>query len=123
MIKIKTNPFFNEILVKFTYLVGMIADQNFYDIIFTFFYPMASATAEGWRLKFVRAKHLAMAKGENCTYGPTLQIGSKWIKLDKNGFLTSSSRSSSFSSSSSLPSDSGVVSLEVDSDEDSTEIF
>ena len=47
MIKIKTNPFFNEILVKFTYLVGMIADQNFYDIIFTFFYPMASATAEG----------------------------------------------------------------------------
>ena len=50
------------------------------------------------------------------------QIGSKWIKMDQNGLLTSSSRSSSFSSSSSLPSDSGVVSLEVDSDEDSTEI-
>ena len=44
MIKIKTNPFFNEILVKFTYLVGMIADQNFYDM-FTFFYPTASAMA------------------------------------------------------------------------------
>ena len=28
---------FNEILVKFTYLVGMIADQNFFDICFTFF--------------------------------------------------------------------------------------
>jgi hypothetical protein len=27
-------PLFNEILVKFTYLVGMIADQNFYDIFF-----------------------------------------------------------------------------------------
>ena len=40
-------PFFNEILVKFTFLVGMIADQNFYDIIFTFFYPTASATAYG----------------------------------------------------------------------------
>jgi hypothetical protein len=26
------SPLFNEILVKFTYLVGMIADQNFYDI-------------------------------------------------------------------------------------------
>ena len=57
MIKIKTNPFFNEILVKFTYLVGMIADQNFYDICFTFFYPTASATAEG----------------ENWAYGPTLE--------------------------------------------------
>ena len=34
----------------------MIADQNCYDIFFMFFYPMASATAEG----------------ENCTYGPTL---------------------------------------------------
>jgi hypothetical protein len=34
----------------------MIADQNFYDICFTFFYPTASATAEG----------------ENCAYGPTL---------------------------------------------------
>ena len=30
-------PLFNEILVKFIYLVGMIADQNFYDISFTVF--------------------------------------------------------------------------------------
>jgi hypothetical protein len=45
-------PLFNEILVKFTYLVGMIADQNFYDIFFTFFYPTA--------------------EGENWAYGPTL---------------------------------------------------
>ena len=74
MIKIKTNPFFNEILVKFTYLVGMIADQNFYDIIFTFFYPTASATAYGWRPKFIRAKHSDTAEGENCAYGPTLSI-------------------------------------------------
>ena len=36
----------------------MTADQNFYDIHFTFFYPTASATAEG----------------ENCAYGPTLII-------------------------------------------------
>ena len=35
----------------------MIADQNFYDIFFMFFYPTASATAEG----------------ENCAYGPPLK--------------------------------------------------
>ena len=34
----------------------MVADQNFYDLYFTFFHPTASATAEG----------------ENCAYGPTL---------------------------------------------------
>jgi hypothetical protein len=38
---------FYEILVKFTYLVGIIADQNFYDIFFRFFYPTASAKAYG----------------------------------------------------------------------------
>ena len=51
----------------------MIADQNFYDIFFTFFYPTASATAYGRRSKFVRAEHLATAEGENCAYGRTLQ--------------------------------------------------
>ena len=53
-------------------IVGMIADQNFYDLCLTFFYPTASATAYGQRPKFVRAKHSATAEGENCTYGPTL---------------------------------------------------
>ena len=47
----------------------MIADQNFYDM---FFYPTASAMAYGQRSKFVRAKHLATAEGENCAYGPTM---------------------------------------------------
>ena len=37
-------PLFNEILVKFTYLVGMIADQKFYDMFYVF---LSSATAEG----------------------------------------------------------------------------
>ena len=50
----------------------MIANQNFYYIYFTFFYPTASATAYGWRPKFVRAEHLATAEGENCAYGPKL---------------------------------------------------
>ena len=50
----------------------MIADQNFYDICFTFFYPTASATAYGRRPKFVRAEHSATAEGENCAYDPTL---------------------------------------------------
>ena len=50
----------------------MTADQNFYDIRFTFFYPTASATAYGQRPKFVRAEHSATAEGENCAYGPTL---------------------------------------------------
>ena len=66
------SPLFNGILVKFIYLVGMITDQNFYNICFTFFYPTASATAYCQRPKFVRAKHLATAEGENCAYGPTL---------------------------------------------------
>ena len=35
-LKIKTDPLFNEILVKFTYLVGMIAGKHFYDTYFTF---------------------------------------------------------------------------------------
>ena len=59
--------------IKFTNLVWMIANQNFYYIYFTFFYPTASATAYGQRPKFFRAKHLAEAKGENCIYGPTLK--------------------------------------------------
>ena len=50
----------------------MIADQNFYDICFPFFYPTALATAYGQRPKFVRAEHLATAEGENRAYGPTL---------------------------------------------------
>ena len=37
---------FNEILVRVTYIVEMIAFKNFYDIFFRFFYPTASATAE-----------------------------------------------------------------------------
>ena len=32
---------FNEILVKFTHIVVMIADQNLYDTDFTVFYPTA----------------------------------------------------------------------------------
>ena len=51
---------FSEIFVRFTYLVGMIADQNFYDLCFMFFYPTASATS----------------KGENYAYGPTLRVKS-----------------------------------------------
>ena len=70
LLSLKIN--FNEILVKFTYIVGMIADQNFYDICFTFFYPTASATAYGQRPKFIRAEHSATTEGENCAYGPTL---------------------------------------------------
>ena len=57
----------------------MTADQNFYDIRFTFFYPTASATAYGQRPKFVRAEHSATAEGENCAYGPTL--------LNRDSFL------------------------------------
>ena len=41
----KDRPLLNEILVKTTNLVGMIADQNFHDICFTVFYPTAAATA------------------------------------------------------------------------------
>ena len=47
-LKIKTDPLFNEILVKFPYLVGIIPGKIFYDICYTFFfYPTAWATAYG----------------------------------------------------------------------------
>ena len=36
-LKIKTGPFLMRFVSKFTYLVGMIADQNFFDKCFTFF--------------------------------------------------------------------------------------
>ena len=74
--------------VKSTYLVGMIADQNFYDICFMFFYPsataMASATAYGGRPKFVMAQHSATADGENCAYSPRLQI---WSNTYRNNIF------------------------------------
>ena len=38
---------FNEILVTFTYLVGMISDQNFYDMFTILFCPTALAMAKG----------------------------------------------------------------------------
>jgi hypothetical protein len=41
---------------------------------FYVFYPTASATAYGRRPKFVRAEHLATTEGENCAYGPTLDL-------------------------------------------------
>ena len=34
----------------------MIADQNFYDIFFMFFYPTASATAYGRKPKFANIR-------------------------------------------------------------------
>ena len=74
-LKIKTDPLFNEILVKFLYLVGIIPGKFFYDRCYTFFYPTASATAYGRRPKFVRAEPSATAEGENCAYGPTLISG------------------------------------------------
>ena len=50
---------FIEILVKFTYLVGMIADQTFMTYVLLF-YPTSLAMAYSQR-----------PKGENCAYGPT----------------------------------------------------
>ena len=50
----------------------MSADQNFYDICFTFFYPTASAAVYSRRPNFFRAKHSATDEGENWAYGPTL---------------------------------------------------
>ena len=60
----------------------MIADQSFYDTFFTIFYPTALAMVYGRRLKFFRAEHSATAEGENCAYGPTLQISLKGITLE-----------------------------------------
>ena len=62
-------PLLNDILVKFTYLVGMIADQNFYDICFMFFLSIGYGLWQ--KPKFVSAQHLATAEGENCAYAPT----------------------------------------------------
>ena len=70
-----------QLFIKFTNSVWMIADQNFYHTCFTIFYPTASATVYGRRPKFFRAEHSATAEGENCAYGPTL---AKWdvCKMD-----------------------------------------
>ena len=65
-------PIFNDILVNFTYSIGMIASKIFYDICFMVFYPTALATVYGQRPKFFRAEHSAMAEGQNSGYGPTL---------------------------------------------------
>ena len=70
-VKLNTK-WWTAVRIKFTNLVLMIADQNIYDMCFTFFYPTASATAYTQRLKFVMAEHLATAEGANCAYGPTL---------------------------------------------------
>ena len=79
MIKIKTNPFFDEILVKFTYLFSWNdCWSKLWWHYFYIFYPTASATAYGQRPKFFRTKHSATAKGENCAYGPTL-----WLTIQK----------------------------------------
>ena len=69
----------------------MIADQNFYDICFTLFYPTASATVYGRRPKFFRAEHSATAEGENCTYGPTL-MNWYWalLKISMLGYMKNS---------------------------------
>ena len=42
--------------------------------MFYIFYATTLATAYDQRPKFVRAEHLATAEGENCDYGPTLQL-------------------------------------------------
>jgi hypothetical protein len=60
----------------------MIADQKFYDICFMFFYPTASATAYGWKPKFVRAKHSATAKGENCHSFFSCKCDQSWANDD-----------------------------------------
>ena len=55
------------------------------------FYPTALATTYSRRLKFVRAKQLAMDEGRNCAYvlrSNTANIGKKphifWMKVDKS---------------------------------------
>ena len=50
----------------------MSVEQNFNDM-FYIFYPTALAMAYSQRPKFVRAKYLATAEGENCAYSPTLE--------------------------------------------------
>ena len=77
------------VFIKFTNLISMIANQNFYGTCFTIFYPTASATAYGQRPKFFWAEHSATAEGENCAYGPTLLLyninqSEKWGKKYTN---------------------------------------
>ena len=66
----------------------MIADQNFYDICFEFFYPTASAMAYRQSPKFVGTKHSATAKGENCAYGPILIISFGYVDSQAKIFLS-----------------------------------
>ena len=66
-IKIKTDPLFNEILVKFTYLVGIVPGKKIYDMCYTFFILRLKA-------EVFQSRTLTTAEGENWAYGPTLHI-------------------------------------------------
>jgi hypothetical protein len=57
---------FNEILVKFTHLIGMIADQNFHDICFTCFFIL-----QLWLLPMVEDQSLS---GPNNRLQPKVKI-------------------------------------------------
>ena len=63
----KLNGIFNGILVKFTYLVGMIADQNFYDISFMGFSIL--------RLRLQPTAKGRSLSGPNLRLRPKVQIG------------------------------------------------
>ena len=60
------------VFIKFTNLVWIIADQNFYETCFTIFYPTAAATVYSRRPNFFRNERSATAEGENRANGPTL---------------------------------------------------
>ena len=69
----------NEILVQFTYLVGMIADQNFYDICFTFFILRLRlrSTAEGRSFSGPNIRQRLKVK-----IGPTVQHTDYYILIN-----------------------------------------
>ena len=76
-LKIKTDPLFNEILVKFPYLVGMIADQNFYVLHFLILRLRLRPMAEGQSLP---GPNIWLRLSENCAYGPTLANPGKTVE-------------------------------------------
>ena len=58
-------PLFNEILVKFTNLLGIIAVKIFYDICFTLFLSYGFGYGLRPKAEVFQAEHSAMAESEN----------------------------------------------------------
>ena len=78
------HPQTNFLCQIYTWFFFKVSSQGQWDsckIHIYIFYPIALATAYGWKPKFVRATPSATVEGENCAYGPTLKKQNHWLSI------------------------------------------